>query len=278
MLELPEFVNFAKQINKTLSGKTIRKGTLGNSPHKFVWYNRSHEEFEELIEGKIVGHSYAEGKWLFVELNPGYVLLLGECGGKILYHPPQSRIPKKYHLLVVFDDDSFLSATTQMWGAIELYKKGEERNRQYVKDMNATPVESEFTFGYFNDLIDSLSETGKKTVKGLLTQDQTILGIGNAIAQDILFKAGLHPKQPIDDLSQKQRKELYIAIKSTIDEIITCGGRNDEYDLYNSLGKYIRLMDKRSVGKPCTRCGTRIETIQYLGGACYYCPSCQRIE
>ena len=48
MFELPEVTVLAKQINKTLKGKTIKKGSLGNSPHKFVWYNRTHEEFEEL--------------------------------------------------------------------------------------------------------------------------------------------------------------------------------------------------------------------------------------
>lgn len=48
MFELPEYVTLAKQINDTLKGKTIQRGQLGNSPHKFVWYNRSHEEFERL--------------------------------------------------------------------------------------------------------------------------------------------------------------------------------------------------------------------------------------
>ena len=41
MFELPEFVTLARQMNDTLRGKTIRRGQLGNSPHKFVWYNRS---------------------------------------------------------------------------------------------------------------------------------------------------------------------------------------------------------------------------------------------
>ena len=45
MFELPEYVTFARQLNETVAGKTIRNGCLGNSPHKFVWYNRSHEEF-----------------------------------------------------------------------------------------------------------------------------------------------------------------------------------------------------------------------------------------
>jgi formamidopyrimidine-DNA glycosylase len=34
-------------------------------------------------------------------------------------------------------------------------------------------------------------------------------------------------------------------------------------------------MDSRSVGRPCPRCHTRIEKMQYLGGSCIFCPRCQ---
>ena len=37
MFELPEFVTLARQINETLTGKVIKKGSLGNVAHKFVW-------------------------------------------------------------------------------------------------------------------------------------------------------------------------------------------------------------------------------------------------
>ena len=40
MFELPEVLNLVKQMNETLVSKTIGVGHLGNSPHKFVWYNR----------------------------------------------------------------------------------------------------------------------------------------------------------------------------------------------------------------------------------------------
>jgi hypothetical protein len=65
MFELPEFVTLARQMNEPLTGKTIRKGSLGNAPHKFVWYNKSHDEFERLTRGKTVGEARAKGKWLF---------------------------------------------------------------------------------------------------------------------------------------------------------------------------------------------------------------------
>jgi formamidopyrimidine-DNA glycosylase len=272
MFELPEIVHLSKQINESINGKTIKKGSLGNSPHKFVWYNRKHDEFEKLTQGKIVGEATPKGRWMTVQLEPGYLLLFGEIGGKMLYHPAGDALPKKYHLLIIFEDDSALSATTQMWGAYELYEQGAELNK-YVKDMKTTPIEPGFTSDYFNDLIDSLTE--KKSAKGLLTQDQLIPGLGNSIAQDILFRARLNPKHPVETLGREQRQTLYDAILNTVREVIEKGGRYDEHDLFNNPGKYIRLMDKNAAGQPCPECSTKIVKIQYLGGACYFCPQCQ---
>ena len=275
MFELPEFVTLSRQFNETLKGKTVQRGWLGNSPHKFVWYNRTHEEFERLTSGRTVGEAKARGKWLFVPLKPGYVLLLGECGGKVLFHPPGSKVPKKYHLYIAFDDGSFLTATTQMWGAMELFEAGAEQDSQYVKDMKATPVDPKFTFDYFCSLVDDSAEEKKRSAKVLLTQDQLIPGLGNAIAQDILFRARLSPRHPIDDLDTNQRQSLYDAIVATVAEAIEKGGRYDEFDLYGNRGGYVRIMDKEAVGRPCPECGGVVEKIQYLGGSCYLCPACQ---
>jgi formamidopyrimidine-DNA glycosylase len=275
MFELPEFVILCRQINDTLVGKTVLRGELGNSPHKFVWYNRTHEEFERLTNGKTVGEAQAKGKWLFVPLEPGYVLLLGECGGKVLFHPPGSMVPAKYHLRIAFEDGSCLTATTQMWGAMELYEQGAEQDRQYVKGMRTTPIEPEFTFDYFCALVDSLATGKKLSAKALLTQEQLIPGLGNAIAQDILFRARLDPRHPIAELNTGQRRALYEAIVDTVTEVMAQGGRYDEFDLYGNPGGYVRLMDKNAVGRPCPACGGLVEKMQYLGGACYFCPACQ---
>lgn len=275
MFEIPEIVTLTKQINQSLTGKVIRQGSLGNSPHKFVWYNRSHEEFAQLTQGKTVGKTWSKGRWMFISLEPGYVLVFGEMGGKLIYHPAGTPMDKKYHLWLDFEDGSFLTAFTQMWGAMELFDAGQEQERQYVKGMRPNPIEPGFTLEYFNNLIDELLKGEKRSVKSLLTQDQLIPGLGNAIAQDIMFNAGLHPRRTITDLNPVQRQALYVSIRNTLEEAIDQGGRYDEYDLYGQSGKYVRLMDSKSAGQPCPVCQTTIEKMQYLGGACYFCPGCQ---
>jgi len=291
MFELPEVATLSRQMNDTLAGKTIAQGSLGNSPHKFVWYNRTPEEFEKLTRGKVVGPTRCRGRWLFIPLDPGYVLLFGECGGKVLYLPgpldrdlpglfgrdlaPGSQLPAKYHLHLTFADGSALTAATQMWGAYELYEAGQEQDRQYVKGMRPTPTDPEFTLHYFSALVDSLLSGEKRSVKALLTQEQLIPGLGNAIAQDIMFRARLHPRHPIAELERDQRQALYSTIVHTVRKAIDQGGRYDEFDLYGRPGGYVRLMDSKAAGQPCPECGTTIEKIQYLGGACYLCPQCQ---
>jgi formamidopyrimidine-DNA glycosylase len=116
----------------------------------------------------------------------------------------------------------------------------------------------------------------KRSVKGLLTQDQLIPGLGNSIAQDILFSARLHPKRALDSLGAGERKRLYRSILDTVREVTERGGRSDELDLFGKPGGYPRKMDKNAAGRKCPACGARIEKMQYLGGACYFCPGCQR--
>jgi formamidopyrimidine-DNA glycosylase len=275
MFELAECVTLARQINESVTGKVVKEGGLSRTPHKFVWYNWSPDEFAALTAGKTVAGAASKGKWLFIPLEPGYVLLFGECGGKLLLHPAGSAMPAKVHLYLAFEDGTLLTATTQMWGAMELYEQGQERERQYVRDMRPTPIDPDFTLNYFSALIDDLALAEKRSAKGLLTQDQLIPGLGNAIAQDILFRARLHPKHPIDGLTADQRRSLYDAIITTVGQAIEGGGRCDEVDLYGRRGRYTRVMDKNAVGQPCPECGEKIEAIQYLGGACYLCPNCQ---
>lgn len=273
MFELPEFITLTNQINKTLTGKVIQSGALGNTPHKFVWYNRSHDEFADLTQGKRIGGASTRGKWLFIPVEPGYVLTLGDCGGKLLYHAPGAPRPAKYHLCLTFRNGAALTALTPMWGAMELYAQGQELERQYIKAMRPTPIEATFTLAYFNELIDT--HGAKRSAKSLLTQEQLIPGLGNALAQDILFHARLHPRHLVQTLDAEQRRAFYHAIVLTVTTAIAQGGRYDEVDLYNQPGGYLRLMDSKAVGQPCPFCGSGIEKIQYLGGACYFCPQCQ---
>jgi formamidopyrimidine-DNA glycosylase len=132
------------------------------------------------------------------------------------------------------------------------------------------------TLEYFSALIKDLAAGKKRSLKSLLTQDQLIPGLGNAIVQDILFRSRLHPRHPLTELSATQVKELYNAIQSTLQDVIAGGGRYDEFDLFNQRGGYVRIMDKNALNRPCPECAGKIMKLSYLGGTCYLCPTCQQ--
>lgn len=276
MFELPELLTLARQINETIAGLTVTDAIRGNTPHKFVWYNREPDEFVKLTVGKRTGAASVRGRWMFVRLETGFVLTIGEFGGKILYHPPGRKRPAKHHMLLELSDGGALSATTQMWGAIEVFRDGEELERKYIKGMRPTPVDTDFTFDYFAALCDESCATEKRSAKGLLTQEQLIPGLGNSIAQDILFAARMSPKRPVREFGDRERRALYDAILKTVRAVTNADGRNDEFDLHGRPGRYQRIMDKNAPAKPCPRCGSEVRKIQYLGGACYFCQECQK--
>jgi formamidopyrimidine-DNA glycosylase len=188
---------------------------------------------------------------MFVPLERGYVFVVGECGGRLLYHEPGAELPAKYHVLFEFGDGSALSVTTQMWGAMELFEQGKEQERKYIRGMRPTPADKEFTFPYFSRLVDELTKGKKRSVKGLLTQEQLVPGLGNSVAQDIMFAARLHPRHAIGELSQAQRRGLHSAIVKTVRDVIAKGGRSDELDLFGKPGGYERILSGKTAGKPC---------------------------
>ena len=95
------------------------------------------------------------------------------------------------------------------------------------------------------------------------------------IAGLILFRAHLSPKRKVRSLDAGDRAALYHAMRDTLEEAIDLGGRDTERTLFGEPGGYIPVLDKRAKGLPCPNCGTLIEKIQYLGGSCYVCPTCQ---
>lgn len=278
MLEMPEATTIARQMNAELRGKTIRSFSRGSQSHKFLWLNRPDEEYAAVMPGLTVRGASSFGRSIYLYLDD-HMLWWGDAGGKILYHAPDEARPKKYHLGWEFTDGSALTYALQMWGAVKLLAPGQFDIRP-EDESGVEPLSPAFSFEWLNTALDSYPEKTSKGIKGFLVatgyiMPQHIAGLGNAIVQDILFYARLSPKRKTPDLNTAQRQRLYQAIQETLAETIELGGRYDEVDLYGQPGRYIRLMDKNTVETPCPNCGTEIQKISYLGGACYLCPNCQ---
>jgi formamidopyrimidine-DNA glycosylase len=275
MMELPEAVAMTGQMNAELTGWRIVAAERENSPHKWVFYNRPREQYEAILPGRKIGTTRAGGSTVNIGLSGGYTLQLGDGGVRIFLHPDDGRLPKKYHLLLRFADGQVLTVGVQGWGAVRLFDKAGFRKWREQNAGGISPVAKEFTYDRFKRIVAEYAAACDKPVKSFLINHPKFPGIGNGYLQDILFRAGLHPRRKVPGLKAAEGRRLYNAIRKVLTEAVAKGGRDDELDLFGRGGRYVRLMDRRSKGRPCPKCGTRIEKIQFYGGSCYLCPACQ---
>lgn len=279
MIEMPEATTLANQMNVTLTGKKVQHFERGELVHKFLWLNRPEEEYDSILAGKTVNGASSYGKSIYLYLGEDHLLWFSELGGRILYFPadqghPAQKPPSKVHLRWDFTDGSALVLILQMWGAVRLLG-GADLTKLPEAETGIPPLSPDFTFECFDEFLESYSEKTRQGIKGFLVTSKYVNGLGNGYLQDILFRAGIHPRRKIPAINEVERHRLYEAIQETMEQAIELGGRDDERDLFDHPGGYHRLMSNQVVGQSCPVCGTAIEKIAYLGGACYLCPQCQ---
>ena len=281
MIELPEALTIARQMDAGLKGKRIASATCGSSPHKFAFYTRSPDEYAAILKDKTLGQVTADGSHILASLGPDYLLRLGGGGERILFHRSEKTLPKKHQLLLRFEEEpgvagaTYLTVTVQGWGAVQLFHQSEIAGHPYAGKRGVSPLSDAFTFECLQGLFEDPEEKETRSVKAFAISKPGIWGLGNGYLQDILFRARIHPKRRAADLSEAEKRALYEAVRSTLQQAADLGGRDTERDLYNRRGGYVRILDSRTKGQPCPACGTPIEKIQYLGGASYFCPTCQ---
>jgi len=275
MIELPEAVTIARQLDAELRGKRIVSGNAGTSPHKWVFYRPARGELQQKLPDRTVGKVTAVGRGIQMQLEPGLSLIVDDFGGRVFYHSARSRLPEKYHLLLSFEDESFLTVAIQGWGFIALLTENELRERAHIRAAAVSPVDDAFTFERFNGFFDRYQDKAKDSIKTFFTNGKCVAGIGNGYLQDILFRAGIDPRRKVEHITPEERSALYQAVKETVQAAISLNGRLCELDIYGTPGKYNPVMDRHAKDKPCPVCGTIIQKISYLGGSCYVCPTCQ---
>ena len=273
MLELPEAMVIARQINESLYGKRIIKVIAANHPHKFAWYFGDPNKYPDLLLNKTIGNAVNYGG--LVEIKVGQVRMLFGDGVNLRYYEKDKVLPKKHQLLIEFDDHSHLVATVQMYGGIWIFVDGQNDNPYYlVAKEKPSPLSDDFTEEYFTELINLCKDS--LSLKAFLATEQRIPGLGNGVVQDILFNAQLHPKKKLKTLTLANKKALYMSIKSTLNKMQLEGGRDTEHDLYGSLCSYRTILSKNTLGRPCLICKTIIKKETYLGGSIYFCAGCQK--
>lgn len=274
MLEIPESRTVAGQLNATVKGLKICEVEAAHTKHSFAWYTGEPDFYARTMEGRCIGEATGWGSYVEISLGE-YSFAVGD-GTNIRYFAPGEKLPGRYQMRIMLEDESSLVCTVQMYGSMFLVEPEKYDNFYYrVAKEKPMPGSEEFDYAYFRELREK--ESGNLSMKAFLATEQRIPGLGNGVLQDILLQSGLHPKKKLGSVPESRLKQVYQALTDTLQKMTAAGGRNTEKDLFGKPGGYATMLSKNTVGKGCPYCGAVIQKASYLGGTVYFCPVCQEL-
>ncbi|MDO4540280.1 MAG: endonuclease VIII [Syntrophomonadaceae bacterium] len=270
MIELPEALTIARQINEAVAGKTVARVLPPTKPHKFCWFNGDAAEYESQLQGATL--LSAEGFGIYAEMSFDNGKKLAINDGVNLRLSDGSPAPRSYQLLIEFTDGMALVFTVAMYGGIVLHG-GDYDNEYYRKSRGyISPFAPEFESLYRHALA---AYKPTMSAKAFLATQQRFPGIGNGVSQDILLAAGIHPKRKLQTLDSAAQDKLLKSMVSVLSDMVEGGGRDTEKDIFGNPGGYITRMSNKTLDTGCPACGGPITKETYLGGSVYYCANCQ---
>jgi formamidopyrimidine-DNA glycosylase len=117
-----------------------------------------------------------------------------------------------------------------------------------------------------------LSSQGRSQIKGVMRNQSTISGIGNAYSDEILHRARMSPFKPAS-MTADEVAALYDAMQSTLREAIDRADGLHASEL--KAEKKSNLQVHGRTGLPCPVCGDTVRQVIYTDSTFQYCPTCQ---
>jgi formamidopyrimidine-DNA glycosylase len=110
-------------------------------------------------------------------------------------------------------------------------------------------------------------------LKGALTDQTLISGIGNAYSDEILHAARLSPFKGADKLKDDELVRLHDAMRTTLTEALDRQVGQQAATLKGE--KRSGLMVHARTGLPCPVCGDTVREVSFADTSLQYCPTCQ---
>jgi formamidopyrimidine-DNA glycosylase len=139
-----------------------------------------------------------------------------------------------------------------------------------IARLGPEPLDDAFTV---DTLAAILSEAGGRQLKGVLREQATIAGIGNAYSDDILHAARLSPFKAANKLEETDVATLYAAIRDVLTDAVTRSAGLGAGDL--KAEKKLGMRVHGRTGSPCPVCGDVIREVSFADSSLQYCPTCQ---
>jgi formamidopyrimidine-DNA glycosylase len=113
--------------------------------------------------------------------------------------------------------------------------------------------------------LDHVLTRSRAPVKAVLMDQSRIAGLGNLLADEVLWRAGIDPARPARELDRNERRRLHRAINRTVLLTLERGGAH--------TGDH---MPERFPGGVCPKDGTLLERRTVAGRTTFSCPTHQR--
>jgi len=273
MPELPEAEVVARQLRVHLLGAQLNECLVGRADivreglTTLSWY------YGAVLEGvERYGKSVALG--LRKENEIRYIVAELGMTGLLLFRATQTKYPQHVHVCMSFTggrESELRYSNPRRFGRISLLDRAglaHYRARRFGIDPLTVP----------RDEFMRLMEVRRGRLKPLLMHQQVIAGIGNIYANEILFRARLHPNREVHRLRRATIMTLYDTMQTVLREAISCGGSSvkDFYAPDGTEGHYKRRhLVYGKEGHPCpNRCGRIIRRLQSERSS-FFCPTCQ---
>jgi len=270
MPELPEVETTRRGIEPQLCGRAVTKVEVRDvrlrQPVPVA-------AIEAGTEGKKLVGVRRRAKYLLLDFADGSLIVhLGMSGSLTVVDrviPPG----KHDHIDIVFADRALRYRDPRRFGLM-LWQPGEGLAHPLLAALGPEPLEREFDAAY---LLRSFAGS-RQAVKVALMDARRVVGVGNIYASESLFRAGVNPGMPVNELDLDDCRRIVAATGETLRAAIAAGGSSLR-DFVGSDGKPGYFQQQYHVygreGEPCSFCGTAILRAVIGQRSTYWCPLCQ---
>ena len=260
MPELPDVETFRRYLNAT----SLHQRIIGVDVRSaYILKGVSARELVRRLKGRCFESSRRHGKHLFVRADGDLWLRLHfGMTGSLQYFKREEDAPKHARVLFVFANAHRLAFEDQRkFGEIGLVKDVDE----FLKKRGLGPDALDISFSQFQGIF--VNHRG--ALKAILLNQKLIAGIGNIYADEILFRARIHPATESGRVGETTVGRLFRATCYILQKAIEAKADADR--MPKSW-----LLPHRGKGGKCPRCGRELKSATIGGRTAWFCPHCQK--
>ena len=271
MPELPEVETTLRGIAPALLGRRILAVSVRE--RRLRW--PVPEALPDLLPGQALLSLERRAKYLLFGFPRGTLLVHLGMSGSLRLVPPGEPPRAHDHLDLASDGPWVLRYHDPRRFGCVLWVEGDVHAHPLLRGLGPEPLGE----GFDGDLLYRCSRKRRCSIKQLLMDARTVVGVGNIYASEALFLAGIDPRRAAGRLSRARCEALAGAVRRVLGEAIASGGTTLR-DYVNPGGipgyfsQVLRVYGR--TGEPCRVCNGVIRQ-QVLGQrSTFYCPRCQR--